>query len=507
MAESAPRPKLGDILTRLRLVDEGQVRAALVHQSRSGKLFGESLLDLGFVGQDDLSWALSSQLGLPYVAVTADMADPELLGGFPADFLRQNLVLPLVASGSSLSVVLADPTDRTTLARLERISGRELSIAVGTPSAIRAALESVLGEDRVEQEPEAGITRLPGHTPPASLSSPELATLVDRALTQGSSIVHLDPDGDGVRVRFRDGLGALVDGGSFSSAALRDLIRSLTDWLGEGVPEAPGIAVWGKAPEQAKHLPFRAVALSSSKGTSLTLVLDGTASVHSRIAAGYEEEWARLAELLERPTGVLLGVAPTVPGGELLLSRLLARFDLGNRRACGAVSGDFNLPKGVMRFGEEPSAEAARGLSRLEGIDVLIGAFDDAQVLQDLLVAASRDRLVVATLPGNGALGFLARVIEAGGSATLLSESLLAVTAQQTLPAGDDLPPRAVTETLFVDRPLRRALQNGGAVEALRKAALEQGFLEIAARIRGIEQVDSAISADLERHRYLEDAA
>jgi hypothetical protein len=154
MSETSPRIRLGDILTRLQLVDEAQVRAALVHQSRSGKLFGESLLDLGYVGQDDLSWALSSQLGLPYVAVTADMVDRDLVSEFPADFLRQNLVLPLVASGSSLSVVLADPTDRTTLARLERISGRELSIAVGTPSAIRAALESVLGE--AEPDPDTG---------------------------------------------------------------------------------------------------------------------------------------------------------------------------------------------------------------------------------------------------------------------------------------------------------------------------------------------------------------
>jgi hypothetical protein len=163
----------------------------------------------------------------------------------------------------------------------------------------------------------------------------------------------------------------------------------------------------------------------------------------------------------------------------MLLSRLLGRFELGNRRAC-IVSGSF-ASRGRDALRQEASVESIRGLSRLEGIDVLIGAFDDARVLHDLLVAGARDRLVVATLPGNGALGFLARAIEAGCPATLLAESLLAVTAQQTVPTADDQLPQTVTETLFVDRPLRRALQDGGAVDMLRKAAREQGFLEIAA--------------------------
>ena len=49
MPEPAPRPKLGDILTRLCLIDDEQVQAALDHQAKSGKLFGESLLELGYI--------------------------------------------------------------------------------------------------------------------------------------------------------------------------------------------------------------------------------------------------------------------------------------------------------------------------------------------------------------------------------------------------------------------------------------------------------------------------
>src|SRR5262245_58275042 len=211
MAESAPRPRLGDILTRLCLINDEQVQAALDHQAKSGQLFGESLLELGYVGQDDLSWALSSQLGLSYVAVTPAMVDPDLLAQFPADFLKKNLVVPLVSSDASLSVVLADPTDKTILARLELMTKRELNIAVGTPAAIRSTLTAFI-PDPVEETAKLSITPVPARAQPPSLSTPEMATLVDKALTRGASTVHLDPDGDGVQVRFRDASGALLDG-------------------------------------------------------------------------------------------------------------------------------------------------------------------------------------------------------------------------------------------------------------------------------------------------------
>jgi type IV pilus assembly protein PilB len=504
MADSASRPRLGDILTRLCLINDEQVHAALEHQAKSGKLFGESLLELGFVGQDDLSWALSSQLGLPYVAVTASMVDPELLAQFPSDFLRQNLVLPLVASDMSLSVVLADPTDKTILARLELMSKRELNIAVGTPAAIRTALGAFLPGDPEETPKD---NPFPARTQPSSLSTPEMATLVDKALTRGASTVHLDPEGDAVRVRFRDASGTLLDGETAPSTLLQDLVQGLTNWLGTGSMKAPGISVWGETPEQAENLPFRVVALTSQAGTSLTLHLEGIAAGRTETRAGYGAEWDRLDALLRRRAGLVIGLASTPPSASLLLSRMLTHFALGDRRACAIVSEDVALPDGVLRFTEEPMLYTVRELTRVEGLDVLIGSFDTPDVLNDLLEAAERDRLVLATFPGTSALAFLARMLEEGRSSTLLAGALLGILAQQILPARGDQPARAVCETLVVDTPLRRALQNGGKVEALRAAAREQGFLEMGSRMRTLEEVDPEVLADLERHRYLEDAA
>jgi len=491
---------------RLCLINEEQVQAALEHQSKSGQLFGESLLELGYVGQDDLSWALSSQLGLPYVAVTPSMVDPDLLALFPPDFLKKNLVLPLVTSENSLSVVLADPTDKTILARLELMSKRDLNIAVGTPAAIRSALSAYLS-DPAEETAKLSITTLPARSQPPSLSTPEMATLVDKALTRGASTVHLDPQGDDVQVRFRDASGTLLDGETAPASLLEDLVQGLTNWLGQGTKRAPGISVWGETPEQAENLPFRVVAMRSSTGTSLTLHLEGIAVARTETAAGYGAEWDRLDAIFRRRAGMVIGVTARPQSAGILLARMLDHFELGNRRACAVVNEEFPLPDGVLRFAEEPTLYTMRELTRLEGVDVLMGTFETTEILTDLLEAAERDRLVIATFPGTGALPFLARVREEGISATLLSGAVMALVGQRILPAHEDQMSRAVCETLYVDPPLRRALQNGGDMESIRAAAKEQGFLEIATRVRTLTSIDPGVVADLDRHRYLEDAA
>jgi hypothetical protein len=503
-----PRPKLGDILTRLHLVDDDQVRAALDHQAQSGRMFGESLLDLGYIGEDDLSWALSTQLGYPFIAVTEGMADPALLAHFPADFLRKKLVLPLVSTDSGLSVVLGDPTDKPTLARLERMSGRPLIVAVGTPTAIRAALDSVFGTLAEENAPGAATPPRAGKTPPGSLSTPELAQLLDRALSHGASVVHLDPEGDSVKVRFRNADGALMDGGGFDPDTLADMVKGLNNWLGAGTESAPGIASWGNPSGDAEALlPFRIVAMATDKGTSLTLILDGMAPAPSKPASPFEEDWARIDLILKRGTGLVVAAAPTAHGRAHLYGRLIPRLDAARRRVVCFGSPEVSLPKGAIRFGRDGTPDAVADLSRLSGIDALAGVFDDLGVLAPLAESASRDRLVLAVVPGNGSLGLMARMLEIGISPTLLAGSLHAVLAQQLLPSGEDSPARAIMETLFVDAPLRRALQDGGTLDAIRRAAAEQEFQEIAVRVRELDAVEPGVLRDLDRYRYLEDAA
>jgi type II secretory ATPase GspE/PulE/Tfp pilus assembly ATPase PilB-like protein len=146
-------------------------------------------------------------------------------------------------------------------------------------------------------------------------------------------------------------------------------------------------------------------------------------------------------------------------------------------------------------------------LAGMEGLDLVAGSLSDLDAVGALVEAGSRDRLVVAGLPGQSALGLLVRMLEVGVSSTLLSESLLAVVALREIRNPEADTSVVLTEVLTVDEPLQRALQDGGATESLRAAARTQGFREMAARAKDLDTIPAEALSDLERHRYLKEAA
>ncbi len=495
-----PRTKLGDILTDLKLVTDEQVQLALAHQAESGMPFGESLLHLGYIGEDDLSWALSSQLDLPFIAVTPDLALPELLEQYPADFMRQNLVLPLLQTGDSLSVVLADPTQEAIINRLEQISGCELNIAVGTPTAIRMALDEILGPSQ-----DAEVAVQADTTSKRTLASPELAKLLERALLEGASLIHLDPEGDQVRVRFR--LGDQVrEGGWFEPKALNEVIEGLGNWMGEAREVVPGVRRW-EPEEPSEGMPMEAFAVGGEQGTSLTIILESQNEDDAQLTAAFEEEWNQVNDLLQSPRGLLMGVAPTGPERVQLLNRILGHLQKMTRRAWILAPEDIKIPRGVARYQGARNDAAVETFCSMEGVDVLIGVFGSLNGASHLLEAASQDRLVIAVLPGSSALELLGRLRENRLSSHLLASATLGIIAQRIIAGASGQTRRAISEILVADRPLRLALQNGGSMNELREAARSQGFVEIAQRTRALGNVDEATQQDLERHRYLEDAA
>jgi hypothetical protein len=199
-------------------------------------------------------------------------------------------------------------------------------------------------------------------------------------------------------------------------------------------------------------------------------------------------------------------VAPTRRDRQSLVAGVLSGIEEHDRRACLLDIGPAALGNHLFRLAAPVTTEAVSLLSRTPGIDILAGAFGDLRGLPSLLEAAHRDRLVVAAFPGNSALGFLVRALEAGHSSVLLAESLLAVSAAHRLPpsSGED-ESRALGEVLFCEAPLRRALQDGGRPGDLRDAACAQGFREMATRAPG--DLSARLREELDRHRYLEEAA
>jgi type IV pilus assembly protein PilB len=214
---------LGVQLISAGLVSAAQVEAALVEQRRTGKRLGEILVAHDVLFEDDLARTLAEITGMPYRDLSLDPPDPAVLHVLPEAFCRRRGVLPVGYENGEVVVAITDPRDIQTLDDLRTLVDAPFRPVVAAPGELRRAIESAyygraIGEDEPSDDPsteEGG----PGDTIDADMAEDPtigrdgapVITFVNQLLTRAAeeraSDVHIEPTGDGLRIRFRvDGM-------------------------------------------------------------------------------------------------------------------------------------------------------------------------------------------------------------------------------------------------------------------------------------------------------------
>lgn len=173
--------QLGDIFIELGLIDAAAVERALGHQRAAGGYFGDALIHLGLLTPDQVRWGLADQYDIPFVRIRPENIDRATALCVPAAWAREHLVLPVLRDGTSVTVVLADPTAMDRLDEVRRFTGAEhVEAALSTPATLRELIDSVYGE---------------GSGPPV-----EFAGWVAEAIASGATQVGVSVRGDDARV-------------------------------------------------------------------------------------------------------------------------------------------------------------------------------------------------------------------------------------------------------------------------------------------------------------------
>lgn len=138
--------RLGELLVELGRVSPGDVESALEHQRRHGGFLGDALIRLGALTSEELRWCLASQHSIPFVHLRAENIDPGLAAYVPEPFARENLVLPVLHSGDSVTVVLSDPAHLERAEEVRRMTGAPaFEAALSSPERILELIDAVYG--------------------------------------------------------------------------------------------------------------------------------------------------------------------------------------------------------------------------------------------------------------------------------------------------------------------------------------------------------------------------
>ena len=119
-ANSAPEAiPLGDRLVRAGLLTSDELDSALSEQSSRQTRLGETLIELGFVSEDELLPLMGQHLGVHSVRLREGLIDPEVVRVIPRSLADTSCAIALFRVRDTLTVAMAEPQDLTVVDEIE----------------------------------------------------------------------------------------------------------------------------------------------------------------------------------------------------------------------------------------------------------------------------------------------------------------------------------------------------------------------------------------------------
>ena len=122
--------KLGEILIKNGKATESGGNDALAEQKVTNGKIGTTLIEMGYIEEDDFTSAYADQLG--YRKADNFMlleADSEVASLVPEDFARENRVLAVQKSETTITVAMEDPEDVVAVDSVKRLTNLKMILS------------------------------------------------------------------------------------------------------------------------------------------------------------------------------------------------------------------------------------------------------------------------------------------------------------------------------------------------------------------------------------------
>ncbi len=132
---------LGEILLESGWISGAAFEKAKIESAQKGSSLREELIANGATSEDDLDWATSSFLEIPFVHVNEQMLDPVLIGEFPLSLMKKYLVIPLFIEDGKLHMVSANPFRDGAEDEIEKFLDKRVVFYKGSEKELRPVIE------------------------------------------------------------------------------------------------------------------------------------------------------------------------------------------------------------------------------------------------------------------------------------------------------------------------------------------------------------------------------
>lgn len=149
MAFRREKKRIGDMLINENVITQEQLEKALPIAKEKHKKIGETLIELGFTNELEIAKALSQQLGLELVNVSAINIPEEVQNLVSETVLRKHVMIPYAFDKNNANIVhvaMADPMDMVALDDFSIVTNLQVEPAVATGRDILLTLDKYYGD-------------------------------------------------------------------------------------------------------------------------------------------------------------------------------------------------------------------------------------------------------------------------------------------------------------------------------------------------------------------------
>ena len=425
-------------------VDPRAVDSAAEEAQRSGRSVRAVLINDQVVTEEQLTEAAAQAFGINTLDLVTFTPEPAALKRIPLPVVLRHRVLGLTLSDGELVVGVTDPGDVVALDDVRAATGLTVRPVVVARSEVRRIIEKLQRESSDlaeiaddEQEDQAGMTAQATSVDDAPIVR-YVNNLIEQAVQNRASDLHLEPTEDDMRVRYRiDGVlheVDLVPRGVMAALTSRIKIMSGVDITEKRVPQNGRIT----AMIRDRTVDLRTATLPTVWGEKIVLrVLDtGGIDLDMNKLGFAQHNLDRFAESFSKPHGMVLVTGPTGSGKSTTLYATLGRIskpeinvitveDPVEYRLRGINQVQVNAKAGLTFAAVLPA------ILRSDPDVVLIGEIRDSHTAQIAVEASLTGHLVLSTLHTNDAPGAVTRLTEMGIEPFLVGSSLDCVLAQR----------------------------------------------------------------------------
>lgn len=443
---------LSDVLFAEHLLTQEQYNDIKVKSATQGVSDESIITSANYINEAQLAEAKAKLLSIPFISLETTSFSPQALEYISRAVAERFSVIPFMYDDKTktLSVAMSNPVDLDAISFLRQKTGLNIKSFAAVPSEVVNEINQQYRQEIVGEVGQA-VKETEEFTKTKTVDSKDIAqiikeapvakivsTILEYAVTSRASDVHIEPQEDRIRVRYRiDGI--LYDRLSLPKSVQEAVISRIKILSDMKIDEhrTPQDGRFNFRVED-KEVDLRISVLPTVFGEKIVMRLlrksGGVPSLEELGLSG--PSLKNLETSMLRPHGIIIVVGPTGSGKTTTLYSVLNKLNTTRVNIMTLEDPvEYQMP-GINQVQINPAvgltfATGLRAFLRQDPNIILVGEIRDNETTELAIQAALTGHLVFSTLHTSNAAGALPRLVDLGAERFLLASTMTAVLGQR----------------------------------------------------------------------------